>query len=431
MKRQLLSGFSMVLSYSAFVCWLFAFSHIQNECEYLAISPLLLALFYYLVYLLDLWMSRKTVSLALYVGTQLFLALCSIFVFLGISTMIPFHRGTMIFLGIFLAGGVFACGYAASDPIQPKNLIFYFDSVIVLMILLLLLQHLHPLFMVKEVLLLCFLAMVMDMLSLILFRTEGSAITGQKQSAARAGRWAVGGILALILLVAGLFIAFAASGTRSLSMALLQAAKWLWGILRSLGEFLFDLLERLVRWLVQFLPATTAEPMEAESIPTMEGSAVSGSAAVIPHWIYYIAGAILAIFLIRFLLSMVREKAGSEQADSPATVATRRSGTLSSGLRQMFRDIKSYLVYCKTRLTYRNTAPGLLLLCQRRASGAKKRHAGESGPAFLIRLSAEMTSEPHRLALEELSRLLEQTFYSSTVPPVPKQLSKAIRSCKF
>lgn len=431
MKREILSGISMLLSYTAFVLWLFSLTILENQCTFLAISPVPLVLFFLAVYLLDLLMAKRNVNLAIYVGLQLVLAAVSVALFYRFSTIEPFHLGTLIFMGIFLAGGVFACGYAAADPVQPKNLIFYFDSVVVLMILLLLIHHIIPLFMVTEVLVLCFIAMVFSMLSLTPSRTEVPKSAARTQSPPLSGQLMVGAALTVILLLSGLFILFAASGTRSLSQALFDAGMWLYHRLHDLAKFLFAQLERFILWLVQFLPEAPSESTAADAMLSTEGGTSSGSGIQLPSYFKYIGLGLLAILVLKFLLSMIRERAENNHRNAQVLIYSRRSGTLASGMRHLLRAFKAFLTFLRNRIRYKNTAPGLLLLCQFRVPAEKKRKAYESGPAFLLRLSREPLSDAERSALRELSRLLEETFYSPTPAPVPRAIAKVIRSCKF
>lgn len=164
---------------------------------------------------------------------------------------------------------------------------------------------------------------------------------------------------------------------------------------------------------------------------SVEGGMPSGGRIQLPRYFLYIALSIGALWLVRFLLSMRREKVAKAVPDYSVNTTAKRTGTLSSGLKQLFRDILQWIHVQHLTFRCRKTAPGLLLWCQRHASWEHRPRVGESGPAYLLRLS-ELTEIPaQKEALQELSRLTELSFYSTEPAYVPPDLYKTVRQCKL
>lgn len=421
----------MVLSYTAFVCWLFAMTILENNCTFMRFTPELYVLFYLGVYALDVLMVRKSVNLAVFVGLQLLLAAVSVWLFIQLAEIEPFHTGTVIFMGIFTVGGVFACAYTASDPVQPKNLIFYFDSMVVLMILMLIFDHAMELFMVSSTLIMCFSAMALSMLSLISVRVIREDKMPKQKANHIAGRIMVALVVILILAFTAILVLFASSGAQSLSQALYSGFKWVIGTLASWGRFFMEKLETFLLWLIQFLPKDNYDTLEESAAVSMEGGTSSGVQIPIPRYFFYLAAVIALIWLLKFLLSMRKEDAGRDKETPIINTDAKRSGTLFSGLRMLLQDIGAWLRFHADCIRYRNTAPGLLLWCEKHVPKAKHRKTGESGPAFLLRLSQGELNETQQNALIQLSHLTEQSFYSPAPVSVPDEICKAVKSCRF
>lgn len=429
--NQILPGCAMAVSYTAFLSWLFCMLQIDGEFTALAFSPLPLAFFYIAIYLFNCFLTKKNASLGLYVAFQLFFGAAAVALFLVTSKMEPIKTGNLILMGIFLFAGAIGCGYSATETYTPKKLIFYFDSVIVLLILLMLLDHLLTLSMVSMVMYVCFAAIALDIISLIASRLKQGQHPGQPRSAVLLGRIAVAALLVIILLLAFGLVSLGADSANSLSQAIVELLQNLGRTLKQLGSGFMRLLERFLTWLISFLPEPQNDTVELVSETTgIEGNYQS-SKIPIPKWIWYIIGAAVLLGLIKFLLSMRKEKVDEEAITDQSVTQSARTGTLLSGLRELWALLCGKLRFFFLRIRNRNTAPGLLLWCESHAPKSGGRQPGESGSAFLLRLSQLELPEEQRKALRTLSAIVEQSFYSPQSPPLPAGLSKVIHRCKF
>ena len=418
---RLLSGTAMVLSYCAFLFCFFALTYLENRCLSMSLSPLPPIVYLLAVWFLDAFLAKKNCPLSVFVGLQLALAAGFIYLLLRCAVMEPFHLGSAIFLSIFAAGGVFACAYAAEESPGQKNLTFYFDSVITLMIILLLADHFLPMFLVPQVLTVSAAALAVNMAAL----ASGHRAAGERRLGLCPQKLLPAILVGVILLLAALFVIFAATGTQSLSLAIWQAMQAVGRALWAVGAFFMKQLEAFLRWLITFLPDPGSDVMEGDAmaIPGGDGS-VSGGSVRIPRYLYYIAGGVGAALLLKFLLSMLHERAGGTEKDSFPLADSRRSAPESTGKR-LLREVLEHIRYLILRFRLRNTAPGLLLWCQRHTPKELRRAPGESGPAFLRRLGARLSMD----SLAELAGVLEVQFYapSGACAPMGRAAARLIK----
>ena len=302
--------------------------------------------------------------------------------------------------------------------------------MVVLLIVLLLIDNLLVLMLVQPVMYTCFAAIALSLFSLVSQRAEQGK-TEKNSSSPLAGRVLVAALLFLILLIAFGLVSIAASGTQSLSQALFELIKWLGTGLKTLGSTIMNALERFLTWLVSFLPEENFDTLEDSFEPsTMEGTYKSPGIPI-PKWVWYILGALGALGLLRFFLSMLKERVGEEKAPAYTVPRSTRSGTLLSGLKELFSLLRGKLLFRITCIRGRKTAPGLLLWCEKHAPKDARRKQGESGSAFLLRLSQRNLPEVHSAALRELAGLVEKYFYSPASISLSPELYRLVRKIKF
>ncbi len=428
--NQILSGCAMAVSYAAFVCWLFCMTHLEIAYTQLSFSPLPLAGYYICIYLFDCILSRKNVPLAFYVFLQFLMGAGALGLFLLTSSMEPLSIGGVIFMGVFLVAGVFGCGYAADEAFTPKKSIFYFDSMVVLLIILILLDHMLELFLVPQVMHLCFAAISLSLFSLISQRTARE--TDQKTgNATLSGRILVAVLLILILLLSFCLVSIAAGGAQSLSRGLFALIKQIGIGLRNLGTNILALLEHFLTWLLSFLPEEKFDTLESGMETATMEIPTGRSGIPIPKWFWCLVGTAVILWLIKFFLSMRKERVGEENSPKSTVTPTYRSGTLLSALRELLTILRKKAGSLVARIRGRKTAPGLLLWCEKHAPKEICRNPGESGPAFLLRLSALELPPEKKEALVELSQAVEKGFYSPTPTALSPELPKIIRTIKF
>lgn len=428
---QILSGCAMATAYTGFLSWLFCISQLEAEFTRLSMAPHLMALFYIAVFLFNSFLSQRNAPLALYVGLQLILGAAAIGLFFLTAAMEPFSKGIMIFISIFLVAGVFGCGYGAEEDFTPKKLIFYFDSMLVLLIILMLLDHLLGLVLARQVMYTCFAAIALSLFCLIAQRAAREKASLQGSGAPLLGRVLLGVLLAVILLLAFGLISFAAAGTQSLSEALFELLKWCGSTLKSLGIAFMNALERFMTWLVSFLPEEKFDTLEGSvETSTIEGSHKSNHISI-PRWVWYIIGTLVGLLLIKFFLSMLKERVGEDKAEAHTITQSTRSGTLFSGLKELLSILRAKITFRIACIRGRKTAPGLLLWCEKHVPKSARRQPDESGPAFLRRLSRLDLPDTQKKALLELGQAVEESFYSPVSPPLSPELYSLIRKIKF
>ena len=194
--------------------------------------------------------------------------------------------------------------------------------------------------------------------------------------------------------------------------------------------WLFGLLERFFTWLSQFMDDS---PMEAVGAMPMGGGVGDGMEEVdvtLPGWLWVIPAAIALGVIVFIALKLRKHSAVRIQTLSRPVVKARRESGLADALRALWAKLKTELLFRWNCLSKPNSASALLVYWEKKAPRELKREAGESGEAFLLRLSA-LLDEGERESLRSLAGYVERSFYSPTPESVPRKLAKEIRKLKL
>ena len=234
---------------------------------------------------------------------------------------------------------------------------------------------------------------------------------------------AVAGLTALVIKLFG-------SGARSVSTAVVRGGKTLFGWIGKGFRAIYGGMERIMDWLSGFV--NEPDPGDLAAIGGGGGAELSGEEILprnwLPSWAPKAALALLVVAVVLLLIRICRKTARRTlRTEHPESASVHRVNGFAAALRTSLHRWKQKIIFYVNRFRLRNTAPGLLLRCERRAPKPLRRRAGESGEAFLRRLG-ECCGEP---ALTELADVLERSFYGRSAEAVSGELSRRVRKIKF
>jgi len=204
------------------------------------------------------------------------------------------------------------------------------------------------------------------------------------------------------LSVSLLFLAFSASShLKGAADVLLLAVFRLRDFLIWLAIQLATLLYRLILWLAAILPQPEIVQMapreEPEKILQMQEEAVE-----LPFAVYVICMILLAALLITAFYFIMRALKGLRWQGPPGGEETRgavRKSRIGRAFADLLRSMRARILFELSYLRNRDTAAGLLVFTERAAGGRAGlgrektglgRARGESGPAYLRRISREL-----------------------------------------
>ena len=434
MKKStgLVTGGALMLTYAAFAGWMFCLSVIQNHCTEMHLYPVPPALYLLAVYAVDSALSGRGVSLSLYVGLQFLFAVAGGALFQFSVALAPGGTGTRVLVGAVYACGAFVAGFAAPERIRQQTLIFCFDTLVIMAAILLLLAHFIPLPALSPALGGCFAAIGAALAAMIICRVGKDGLPSAARGSAGAGRALLVVLLALTGGASALLVALAAGALEGLSAALVRFGGWAAGMGKDAVLLVMGLVERALLWLSRFADDAPVETVPGLAAAAAEETTPEGISLDVPAWLYAAAGIIIAALLVLLLFRLRRERLpGKKTLRRRYAAVQKREDGLLQALRRLFAALAGKLRYRLACVRYRRTAAGLLAWCERRAPRDKRRRRGESPGQFLTRLSVEVSGAESAGALTELAKLTERTFYSSTPPPVPPGLYRAVRRCRF
>ena len=432
-STELITGGALMLTYAAFTGWLFCLSVIQNHCTDMHLRPVLPALYLLAVYAVDCALSGRGASLSLYVGLQLLFAGAGFALFQFSVALAPGGLGTRILLGVIYACGAFTAGFAAPERIRQQTLIFCFDTLVIMAVILLLLAHFLTLPALTPALGACFAAMGAALAAMIVCRVGKDGLPSAARGSAGAGRALLIALLALAGGVSALLVALAAGALEGLSAALVRFGTWSAGVVKRAVLLVMGLIERVLLWLSRFTDDVPVEAGPGFAGTAAEETTLEGISMDVPAWVYAAAGIIIAALLVLLLFHLRLERVTGKKTlrrRHYAAVQKRENG-LFQALRRLFAALAGKVRYRLACVRYRRTAAGLLAWCERRAPREKRRRRGESPGQFLTRLSGEVSGAESAGALTTLAALAERAFYSPAPVPVPPELYRAVRRCRF
>ena len=463
MKRLSLffRGCAPLMTYLAFVLWVFCVSVVQNHCTELSLRLPWLFLYIPAVYALNLRLAEKGIGLSLYTFLQLLWAIGGFVLFWFCAELSPGGLGTRIFVGLLYAAGMVASAYLATEETPADTLTVCFDIGLVLAILLLLLNRFTPLPDLRDGLIGCAVAESVTLIALSSRRSNRTSAAGSyAESSDSAGHSNIPGdsgfsgysgysgffgklfLAGLILLISALAVLTGLLFTGRLGSIAAASGDFLRNILdifKNFGLFLLNVIYRCALFLTSFAKTPLEEEAVMEAPPVSAETEISLSAgqadwpSYLPILVSVLALCLLAILIFRLRRERLkrRERLSRVYAYS---FAEKRSGGLREAILRFLKNLFQKIRWQFRYLRHRKSAVGMLAWCEKKASRRNTRRAGESGSAFLLRLADASGTENNAEqsnALRRLAAKVEQVFYSGVPDTADPELFHQIRQCRF
>ena len=434
MKRftEILSGSAVMLFHVALTAWLFCLSRLNSEFAEMSLNCLPLCAVLLLGYYLDMLMMRKGAPVPVFAAAQIAFVALAVWVFTQSVHLEPYKSGTVIMNCIIYCLGFLVADFVAWMPTNESGVLLRFDALAVMLIILLVLDELLILPAADTAMLMCAVCLVLMLLSAISMRSgrlagRGRAVTGDPV----VGRIALVVVFVLLAVLAVLVVMYATSGMKSFSEFCLMVINAVVAAVKAVLLWLYGLLEAFMLWLSQFAADVEMEAVGLEMSGTAAPEISGGEVGEMPGWIYPVLIVLAAAALVFIVYRLRHVRLGRVHFSVGNVQVQKRQSGLKKALLDALRRGLGALSFGWNCLRWRKTAPGLLAWVERRVEPAQRRRDGESGEAFLRRLSScgfgcELSS-----ALLTLADSVERSFYSPVPAAVPAPVYKTLRRGKF
>ncbi len=433
MKRltEFISGVAAMLFQLAFTAWMFCLSEINFNFDALGLNYVLLGAILIAAWLADRFLLGRGVAVPVLAGVQLIFVAAGVWAFVSSAVIEPFVLRTVILNCIFYSIGFVIAIFVAWEPVTHIGILLRLDALVIMTVIIMALDAILGLMGAAATQTVCLAALAFCVLSAVSLRSgalegRGSAVEGSPAL----GRIMLFTVVGVIAAMAAAVIAFAAGGVRSFSEFLLSLIRSAWQLIKAFLLWLYQLIERFILWLTSLFDPGPAGPIEMESMEGMGDMEMDMGTASLPGWVYWvlIALAVCAAAYILFRLRKVRTVRVKLQRSY--VVSAKRENGFTAELRRLWKKLREALRFRVNCLCYARSAPGLLVLCERRAPEPCRRQCHESGEAFLRRLADE-GCESGGEALAELAGAVERCFYSPAAEKVSRELARAVRRVKY
>ena len=324
-----------------------------------------------------------------------------------------------------VAGGLTAKA-AASDP-KAELLTIRFDVCVVLSVAMLLTQYNRGKSEATAGLAL-FLASMLAIVACLALMRSGDDASAQSG----AGRVIPYVMIAVTAVLSFGLYKLGSGGAKSLAEGIIAGIKAAWHALGSALLFIWTMWTRFCAWLASFFPEQQETSPLPENItpvaPDIPDAAEPSKAAVIVLYIMTALVVLAALYAIYQMFRSIRLRRKGVLRRTNRKIV-RKGGGLE-GLRAAFAALAEKLRYKAACIRYRNTAAGLLSLCEARAPKAAALRKGESGQQFLRRIASALDGK-EKEAVTELAELVEKDFYSGGKSVPSAELCKNIKRCRF
>jgi len=431
MKRstELICGAAIVLFLVSAAGWMLCLSKLNTDFTAMHIQFVFLALYALAAYGVNCLLMRRGVALQLYAAAQLVMIAGAVFVFIKSVSLEPFVLRTMLINCIMFSLVIPISGFVAYEAPKPSSLQLIFDVGASLTVIMLLLANFIDLPAAGPTAVLGIAALLLTLLALISERA-GRFHAGQEsvKGSGISGKLLIGVIFAAVVGLTAVIAAVASVGIRKFSAALVAALSWTWHLIVSILKWTYHVIEAFLLWLSQFFRPEAVEVLPDAAMAPTQNVEIEQMETVLPPWVTW-AGIAIGVVLLALLFWKLRKHKFSrvQKVIIRKPTMARRENNASAAFRDLLRRLSAAMRFRMHCILKRNTAPGLLVWCERRAPKAEARKIGESGEAFLRRL-AEL---PGCAVLLELAKLVETSFYAPQSPNVPRELCRAIRKIKF
>ena len=431
MKRstEILGGAAFTLFFTALAGWFFCLAKISVDFSAMYIDYVWLALAALAAFAVNSLLMRRGAALQLFLIVQILMIAAGAFLFVHSVALEPHKTRTVVLNCIIYCITFPVTGYIAYEAPKKNGLLILFDLSACGIAILLLLDRVLGLPAARSTIVMGAIALAVTLLALISERA-GRYHAGQEnvRGSGVGGKVLLGILFAAVVGLTAAVAAVASVGIRRVSEGIVAALRWIWGVILAALKFIYRMIEDFFEWLSQFMKD---EPVEAIAAPEMGGSydfTAEEVQMVLPPWVTWAAIA-LGVLLLAFILWRLRKRHFNVNVRRVLRkpVSARRENGAGEALRELLNKLWAELRFRWACVFRRNTAPGLLVWCEHKASKADARRAGESGEAFLLRLS----EKPECAPLRELASLVERTFYAPNRVEVPRELCRTIRKIKF
>lgn len=433
MKRltEFLSGSAAILFQVALAGWMFSLSVLNFTFDRMGLNYLLLSAVALLAYYINTALLRRGVPAALFAGMQLLFVAAGVFAFLHTVELEPYKTRTVVINCIIYCLSFVVAAYIAWTPASQNGVFARFDILTAMVVVLLAVDHVFTVPGIGGALGMCWLSLALILLAAIsqragALRGRGDAVQGNPAL----GRILLCLVFGIIALLAVLVVIYAAGDVKSVSEFLLNVITVCTNGVKAALAYLYGLFERFILWLSQFVDNT---PIEGAAVADSAAAAVTTEEVLpggLPGWLYYIPGGIVAAALALLIFRLRKHKMGAVKSRTVAVTRARRESGLAAALRTFWQKITAEVHFRYHCLRHRRSAPGLLVWCEKKASGDLARACGESGEGFLLRLGRSLGGEAET-TLSALAQLVERSFYSPQPAPVPAALYKAVKKTDF
>ena len=434
MKRwtELISGSAAVIGGIALTAWIFCMGGIDFQFNEMHLNLVYLTLFSLAVYYMDCFLCSRGLSLGIYAFIQLIFAGAGVALFLFCARLDPAKASTVGISAAVYAANILAAAYIAALPVGRGSLTIRFDCLVLMLAILLLLDNYKSFLMTHTAAAACLIAAAATLAALAAQRAEREETKNTAVGNKRAGRIALAAATAAVAAAAALVLAAASGGMSWAAQKGLQFIKWCAAAVKNAAKFIMGVLERILRWLAQFINTDAAQPGIAVSDQDAPGMGFEGAESALPPYMLYIFLGVVVLLLAFVLFKLRREKIVRTRRVRVYRGRERRTSHMGAAIMGVLKAIVDRIKYYVNCIRYRRTAPGLLVWCEHRAKGEWRRYPGESGENFLRRLSENsQLNDAQREAVRELGAAVEEAFYSGRPVTLRSELYKRVKECSF
>lgn len=433
MKRstELICGSSIMLFHGAVTAWLFCLASIDNTFERMELSlpllcGLLLSAYFVLYFILE-----KSLPIPVIAAVLLIFTAAGIYAFISTTRLQPSSTVNMVICGIFYVTGFPTAAYAAWEGVRPAGITLRFDITAALIILLLVIDNVRDLPYFTPALLACSAALLLSLLGIASWKAGSSGRGASVEGDPAAGRIMTVIAFVIVGLIAAAAAVFISGRVQSFSQLCLETIKLIVSAIKSVLGFILGLIYRFLLWLSGFFTPDKMDGAFENDQPVFTPDTSISGEAELPGWLWLIPVLIAACLIALLVYKLRHVKASKLHRRRRAATASKRGRKPGNPSDSLMYKLKARLLYRLRCIKYRRTAPGLLAYCERKAPADMKRKHGESGEAFLLRLSGELESPELCSALIQLAEYVEKSFYSPQTSLVPQQLFLSIRRERF
>ena len=422
-RDYVISEFALMLARTAVVQWLFYCVVLQTSVKTASLNGFALLAFFAVSHALLRLLLKRSVNVAVFAAGVIVFAVGLCFLAKYIFVLEPFDPDVNITVHIVLCASALVNGGMAYKNDPAGSVIGRFDLLVILLTILLFASQINKDLAVSGALTWCLAAMAFTVAASAYSRASAGKVAGRGGEAA--GKIGIAVLLAFVCTAAGLVISKIQNGSRKLAEALFEGIKSVFFGFAKAVAYICSLIYRFFLWFSSFgkeeeellLPPPEetgpAIPVATEEIET-----------VAPLWfkILLAAAAVVAlIFVFRKLSGLKFKAAGAAPSDN-----VKRESMLWIKMKALWNSLCDKLSYALFCISKRNTVPGLLAYCEKKAPGKQKRKPSESAEKFLRRL-AETASEEDRSTLLELAALCEKHYYSPSKQSAGREICTAVR----